>query len=169
MARFSSPLNNIKIASPCSANWDEMYGSERARLCGSCNMNVYNLSSMTKDEAERLIMNAEGRLCVRMYKRADGTVITQDCPVGWKAAKQRVGKVFSAAAGLLFTFLAGIGIVSLTSTRPGAVAGKITVEKPESLPPVGNSGPEDFAVMGDISFSEEDKFVVGRTSTLDHD
>lgn len=42
MAEFNNPLNNIKIASPCSANWDEMVGSERQRYCGECKLNVYS-------------------------------------------------------------------------------------------------------------------------------
>ena len=54
MARFTSPLNNVRVASPCSANWDEMYGTDRKRLCSQCDMNVYNLSAMTREEAESL-------------------------------------------------------------------------------------------------------------------
>ena len=75
---FDSPLNNVKIASPCSADWNEMYGDNRKRFCGDCKLNVYNLSGMTKTEAESLIINSEGRLCVRFYERADGSVITND-------------------------------------------------------------------------------------------
>ncbi|MBK9765573.1 MAG: hypothetical protein IPP63_00360 [Chloracidobacterium sp.] len=74
MSKFDSPLNDIKIASPCSADWNGMYGDERKRFCGECKLNVYNLSGMTKNEAERLVTNAEGRLCVRFYQRADGSV-----------------------------------------------------------------------------------------------
>jgi hypothetical protein len=33
-------------------------------------------------EAERLVVEKEGRLCVRFHRRADGTVLTRDCPVG---------------------------------------------------------------------------------------
>ncbi|HMT07118.1 MAG TPA: hypothetical protein PKA82_03870, partial [Pyrinomonadaceae bacterium] len=87
MVKFDSPLNNINIASPCSSDWNEMYGDDRKRFCGECKLNVYNLSGMTKDEAEALITNAEGRLCVRLYRREDGSVITQDCPVGWAKVK----------------------------------------------------------------------------------
>ena len=72
-AKFSSPLNNIKIASPCSQDWDAMIGSERKRYCGDCKLNVYNLSGMSRTEAENLLSNSEGRLCVRFYRRADGT------------------------------------------------------------------------------------------------
>ena len=48
MNKFTNPLDNIKIASPCSADWDAMIGNERSRHCGDCKLNVYNLSGMTK-------------------------------------------------------------------------------------------------------------------------
>jgi hypothetical protein len=72
MAKFTNPLANVRVASPCPANWDEMVGDERKRFCGQCKLNVYNLSGMPRDEAENLLLNAEGRLCVRFYRRTDG-------------------------------------------------------------------------------------------------
>src|SRR3954451_5691753 len=105
MSKIDSPLNNIRIASPCSADWDQMYGDDRKRFCGQCKLNVYNLSGMTTDEAEALIMNTEGRLCVRFYRRADGTVLTSDCPVGWARVKQRARATMTAAASLLIALL----------------------------------------------------------------
>ncbi len=60
MRNFTNPLNNIRIASPCSANWNEMYGNDRKRFCGDCKLNVYNLSDMTRQEAENLLMNLRG-------------------------------------------------------------------------------------------------------------
>jgi len=119
MSKFDSPLNNISIASPCSADWNEMYGDDRKRFCGDCKLNVYNLSGMTKDEAESLVMNAEGRLCVRFYRRADGSIITEDCPVGWAKVKHRT-KVFATAAfSMVMALFSGVFIVSLfTKQRP---------------------------------------------------
>ena len=113
MPKFDSPLNNIRIASPCQADWNEMYGDDRKRFCGDCKLNVYNLSGMTRDEAESLIIKAEGRLCVRFYKRADGSVITQDCPVGWAKVKQRTRVYASALASLLVAMFTGVLFVSL--------------------------------------------------------
>ena len=110
MTKFNNPLNNLKIASPCSANWDEMLGNERSRHCGDCQLNVYNLSGMTRTEAENFLINAEGRVCVRFFKRADGTVLTKDCPVGWQAIKRRVSKTATAVASLIFAALGGIGV-----------------------------------------------------------
>ena len=136
MSKFESPLSNIKIASPCSADWDQMYGDGRKRFCGDCKLNVYNLSGMTKDEAETLVMNAEGRLCVRFYQRADGSVITQDCPVGWAKVKQRTRVFATAAFSLVMAILSGIFFVSLFSSQKATV-GKLkipfTTPTPEPL------------------------------------
>ena len=110
MTNFTNPLDNIKIASPCAADWNAMIGSERSRHCGECKLNVYNLSDMTRQEAENFLIQAEGRVCVRYFKRADGTVLTADCPVGWKAIKQRISKKAAAFASLIFATLSGIGL-----------------------------------------------------------
>jgi hypothetical protein len=115
MTRFDSPLNNISIASPCPANWDEMYGDDRKRFCGECKLNVYNLSGMTRDDAERLVTNHEGRLCVRYYRRADGSIITADCPVGWAKIKQRTRLYATAIASLVMALFTGVLFVSLFS------------------------------------------------------
>jgi hypothetical protein len=115
MAKFESPLNNLKVASPCSQDWNRMAGNDRRRYCGECKLNVYNLSGMTRAEAENLILNAEGRLCVRFYQRADGTVLTEDCPVGWAKAKQRARIIVTAAASLLFSFFGALGLMTLFS------------------------------------------------------
>ncbi len=110
MTKFDSPLTNLKIASPCSADWNKMVGDNRKRFCGDCKLNVFNLSGMSKDDAENLLKNAEGRVCVRFYQRADGTVLTEDCPVGWAKIKQRTKLFVTAAASLVFSFIGAIGL-----------------------------------------------------------
>ena len=89
VAAKSPSLEMIQIASPCTANWDDMVGDERMRHCGACNLNVFNLSNMTRNEATAFLAEREGRSCVRMFKRADGTVITRDCPVGIAALRAK--------------------------------------------------------------------------------
>lgn len=103
-----NPLDHIKIASPCSADWNEMRGDNRKRFCSLCKLNVYNLSEMSRREAENLLFEMEGKMCVRLYKRQDGTVITQDCPVGWQAIKQRVSRTATATFGLIVGFFGGL-------------------------------------------------------------
>ncbi len=113
MSRNRSPLNNIKIASPCSANWAGMYGNERKRFCGDCKLNVYNISGMTLTAAEDLLERSEGRLCIRYYQRADGTILTKDCPVGLAKIRQRVVVGATAVVTLIFSFMAGLFALSL--------------------------------------------------------
>lgn len=100
-------INNIRIASPCPTEWSKMIGDERIRHCAECNLNVYNLSAMTEREVKKLIEATRGqRLCVRLYRRADGTVLTQDCPWGWRAMQRRISRV----AGVALTFLMSVGM-----------------------------------------------------------
>ena len=178
MSKFTSPLNNLKVASPCSQDWNGMIGNERKRYCGDCKLNVYNLSGMTRDEAENLVMNAEGRLCVRFYKRADGSVITQDCPVGWAKVKQRTKVFVTAAASLVFSFLGAVGLQTvfsesklLSSNFPSPFATPTPrktmgiMVKPSPTPkqtPTPQATPDDREmIMGGLGMIE-DKEVMGK-------
>lgn len=101
-------LDDLRVATPCHADWDQMTpvsasDGSRARFCGSCEKNVYDLSAMTRVDAMALIERHEGQCCVRFYQRADGTVLTEDCPVGVRAALKR------AERRALGTMAAGIG------------------------------------------------------------
>lgn len=144
MAKFDNPLNNLKVASPCSQDWNAMIGNDRTRYCGECKLNVFNLSGMSRAEAENLIMNAEGRLCVRFYKRADGSVITQDCPVGWARVKHRTRAYVTAVASLIFAFFGALGLVAAFKKSNNTVVGGISVSTPTP-----KNTPR--TVMGDIS------------------
>lgn len=96
-ARAKLPiLDNIRIASPCRADWNAMTGDEHARHCNQCDKQVFNLSEMTRPEAEALIHEHNGELCARYYKRHDGTIITSDCRVGIVAGRKR--KIVAAAS-----------------------------------------------------------------------
>lgn len=94
-------LDRISVASPCSADWNEMAGDDRVRHCGQCRLNVYNVAEMTRQEAEALIRSREGRLCLRFYRRSDGTILIKDCPVGLLAIQRRLVRAVAAIAGLL--------------------------------------------------------------------
>ena len=152
-SRRSLPmLESVRIASPCSARWDEMTGDERVRFCGHCEKDVYNLSGMAREEAERLLRERAGNICVRLYKRHDGTVITADCPVGIKRKRRR--RIAAAAVG---SGLAAASALLYQATRPpevmmGAIAeypyeemGKVApspVPAPSALPDVPAPIPE---------------------------
>ena len=105
-------LDNIRVATPCSVSWDGMTGDERVRACGDCKKTVFNISNLTRAEAQALIVEKEGKLCVRYYQRHDGTILLKDCSVG--VAKKRKRTVIAASVAAL---LAGVGGYLVLSKR----------------------------------------------------
>ena len=154
MARFNNPLDHVRVAAPCNADWEQMFGNERARFCGQCNLNVYNLSSMTRSEAENLIARNEGKLCVRFYRCQDGSIITENCPVGLRALKRKLSYVRKAIASAVITFFAGLGIHAAFSSvvllerqrTMGLMAGIEVPSAPVQIESVATMG--KFAVTG---------------------
>jgi hypothetical protein len=115
-------LDNVRVASPCNASWDEMLGDDRVRFCTSCEKNVFNLSAMPREAAERLLAERmNGELCVRFYQRADGTVMTQDCPVGVTKKRRKLAVLAAAGAGAM-ALAATSSLFTRTMGKPGLTA-----------------------------------------------
>lgn len=89
-------VNRTKLAARCPASWDGMVGGDSVRHCGLCDKNVYDFSGLTAMEATALIAKHEGNVCVRLWRRRDGTVLTADCEVGRRRRRSR-GKALAAA------------------------------------------------------------------------
>jgi hypothetical protein len=119
-SRDADLLNGLRVASPCDASWEEMEGDDLVRFCQHCQKSVYNLSGMSRREAAEFVRETEGRLCVRFYRRRDGTLLTDNCAVGFRAALRLllkcVGSIAATALGLF-------GVLSpMASVYTGAVA-----------------------------------------------
>lgn len=154
-------LDALSVATPCPANWEEMVGDERVRFCNSCQLNVYHLSGMTRLEAETLVQEKEGKLCVRYYRRADGTILTKDCPVGLsvryskkiQAKKINTGWQKTAAAAVLVATVMGCYTVSFAKNPNGTQAIQLQNQQRtvtggiRPMPPSRN-------IMGDVAFPE---------------
>ncbi len=109
---MTSFIDSLQIAKPCNASWDDMKGDARVRHCGACKLNVYDLSSMTRADATALVQAKEGKLCIRMLKRADGTVITEDCVDRLSDARRAGVSTFAIAlafTGAMFAAACGVG------------------------------------------------------------
>ena len=122
MAANLTALDLIEVASPCPASWEAMKGDKRVRFCGECRLNVYNLSEMGREEAEEFVRRREGRMCVRFFRRQDGTVLTRDCPVGVRALRQRLVRAVAGICGILFALVGGTLFGNVISRRlPGGL------------------------------------------------
>ena len=163
MAQFTDPLSHVRIAAPCRADWERMRGNERVRFCNECSMNVYNLSNMSKKDAEALITSAEGRLCVRYYHRLDGTILTNNCPVGLQAFKRRVSGISRAVASSVLSFFAGMAVLAglqqaqnslRTETEVGLdLINPVPLEEETTPPPSPTEEP--VVAMGTYAFMDE--------------
>jgi len=110
-------LDIIDVKNPCTASWEQMRGDDRVRFCKHCNLNVYNLSAMTRESAEDLVNAREGRLCVQFIRRADGTLLTDDCENAWKRAARRTGALVTAAASCVLVAALSPIFASVPTTR----------------------------------------------------
>jgi len=150
-----------------------MDGDDQVRFCRECSRNVYNLSEMTQDEAQRIVAEREGRLCVRFYQRRDGTVLTSDCPVGRRRTFLRTsaGTAF-AVAGIAvgLTASSGCGPVEdgealMGEAEPNVLMGSLAEPPAETPKPHESGDPEDW-IMGDVVLPEGEA-LMGRIAPPD--
>src|SRR5262249_37791326 len=132
MPNLPDPLSDIRIAAPCDATWERMAGDERVRHCTLCDLNVYNFAKMTRDEVRELLARTEGRVCARLYRRADGTLLTSDCPSGFRALRGRISRLRDAAIAALVsasTFAYGCATSGQPRFRKHGSTVKLAVER----------------------------------------
>jgi hypothetical protein len=87
-----------------------MTGDQRVRKCAACQQNVYRFGNLDPFEVRELLIQNEGKPCVKFYDRGDGSVLVKDCPRG-RVRRWNVRFVaVSAAAIFVFGSLGFIGI-----------------------------------------------------------
>ena len=95
-------------------------GRSGALLPGGCRKHVYNLSAMSRTEAERLVCEAAGSLCVRFARTETGQVQTLEYRAGpGSGAGWRFWTIVSTCAASL---VAGANGYLLARGRPAAPA-----------------------------------------------
>lgn len=122
-------LNNIRVASPCSAKWEQMSGDNRIRHCHACNLNVYNFSEFSEQEIREILASRKERLCGRLFQRHDGTVITQNCPVGLKKVVRRISRIAGAVLSLVIPSIGRApAAVAQSYTRTNVSSSGLSIE-----------------------------------------
>jgi len=141
----SALLQNLTIPIACTASWDDMTGSDRVRHCGLCRKDVYNLSAMPRPEAAALLAgNVDGKLCVRFYRRGDGTVVTSDCststPVKLRRMLGKMPRAAAAAAGAAGAAAVAVAVAHALPARHPVLMGApppVPASAEEALPGTG--------------------------------
>jgi hypothetical protein len=107
-------LDVIEIKHPCTQSWEEMTGDGRVRFCDHCQKNVHNLSAMPMDEAEKLLCESAGQLCVRFERAPEGKMLTLDYQPA-PAGKRRAWALWTLVGG---SAAAAVAVVNLVLMRP---------------------------------------------------
>jgi hypothetical protein len=142
--------DELQVATPCqSAVWDTS-DDNRARLCTTCNKNVYNVSLMTLAEADGLIREKKGNLCISLYKSFRGKTLTADAPKGFRFLRK---KYLIARAKTIAFALALWGFITGTTSCSHLVAS-------------GFYNESEF--IADINGSHQDKFPFAIHDTILH-
>ena len=136
MKRPLNVLPHIHIASPCPVSWDQMAGDDSVRHCSNCGQAVYNLSSLTTEQAAELLSGAIAP-CVRLYRRTDGTVLTRDC------TERRLDRVRRATRRAAVALASWFGIVLAAGCQKESDCTR-TMGKP--MPPPSSQPSPDAAV-----------------------
>jgi hypothetical protein len=97
MSKRANLLDQINVASPCSADWDSMIGNEQARFCQHCSLFVHDLSNITRKDAVKLVASSKGKLCVRYYRHQDGVVHTSTHAQPLTQIKRRLSRIAAGA------------------------------------------------------------------------
>jgi hypothetical protein len=144
-------LPHVRVASPCKERWADMAGDDRVRVCNGCDRPVFNLSEMTREQAEGVLATRGITPCVRFYRRTDGTIMTADCPTG--ARRSRRLAVVAAGTTLLSTSAAMAEpppppVAEDSSTESGTDEGDPDDPAVDPVDPNNNVKPtEQFEVM----------------------
>lgn len=131
-----SLLDNAVIASPCSMKWDSMIGGDRERSCSGCSRTIYNISDMTKTEAEAFLRKSGSAECVTFYRRQDGTIMTDDCPRALRRLRDRCRFAVKVAAGFLAFVLSIPAALAQPSPSRNVTGSSVNLEKPFVVKPV---------------------------------
>jgi hypothetical protein len=124
MSARTISLHQVRVGSPCPKTWDELSGDGGSRFCSHCNRHVHNLSAMPADQAQRLVCESAGRLCIAYVPDERGGVT----PLSYREQKPpRYGWKLVAAIAALGGIASGVvtAIYRPKPPPPAPILGKV--------------------------------------------
>ncbi len=154
MSQSKRSFDRMIIPAPCDADWDSMIGNERMRFCEHCNLQVTNLSNLTRQEAVRLVARSEGRLCVRFVRRSDGSIAAKQSEKKLHQISRRVSRLAAGAFSATLSLTTAAAQTTNSQPRAGTVA--------EAIAPQVGIGSSVSGVISD----PQGALISGATVTL---
>src|SRR5215510_11923925 len=98
-------LDRAEIVSPCTADWNSMKGTAEVRFCSECRKYVYNISEMTRREAEALLSTRGNQMCARLIRDIEGQTITVESLPPIRLMSWKPGPVANAVVSALISIV----------------------------------------------------------------
>lgn len=155
-------LERVVVAAPCPMSWENMSGDDKVRHCSGCSRNVYNLSAMSDSEAESFLQVNGSSQCLTFYRRSDGTVMTDNCPRGLKAIRDRIKLWSRVAAGFLASMVT-LGVSAAAQQSSERVQKSLQNQQKTSHPAPGVGGAVWIAPPGSDGQAQAPKNNLDRT------
>ncbi len=157
----------IQIASPCRVSWDSMEGDDITRFCGLCHLNVYDLSAMGSKDAEEFLQSrvSNERVCVRFFRRHDGTIITEDCPVGLRKIRRLTAMLNTAVVSVVSMLVSVLPARAQTPANNQSLLAPLPVrfpmhpQPPNFTKPVVSTHPKVEKTMGAVANTDFRPFM----------
>lgn len=158
MSKFEK-LRKLRVAEPCSENWNEMFGNDRVRFCSHCAKSVNDISAMSPKEALRLVKRTRGNICIRYIEHP----VTKEPVIGGRLY-QIARRAPALAAGVVGATL-GLSAMTYaqggTRTAPQQTDSAIAVNIDKEMP----SGSGTAVIWGTVT-DPEGAVVPGATVRL---
>ncbi len=147
-----SPLDNLILAYPCPITWDSMSGDERERFCNKCSQKVFNISDLSRKDAESLLRDGveDGKVCVKYYLRADGTIKTDNCPRILRPVRNKLKLIEKAVSAAIALLVSGMNLAGCTQISRAFSSHLYKPEEEEMTQYLGFPAPNEIR---DVFFS----------------
>lgn len=103
MSARKSKLDQLKVVTPCSSNWEQMTGNHKKRFCSECDKHVFDFSQMTRQQIEAVTAVNHGNLCARITRREDGSLVMLNAPLPVYSSRRLNSPMLSAAVATVLS------------------------------------------------------------------
>jgi hypothetical protein len=137
-----------------------MEGGSRERHCQLCDKQVHNFAAMTPREIERLVLKSDGKLCARITRRDDGSLVTLEAQ-----PRVSVAARVAVSASLALSAAGAMGQTTEQQSTPENAVLTGTVLKPDGSSPWPEVAISLRTPNGVVANTQSDQFGHFRIAT----
>ncbi|MBN4070926.1 T9SS type A sorting domain-containing protein [Crocinitomix catalasitica] len=144
-------MKSVKIETPCHEDWSKMAPSQKGAFCDSCQIDVIDFSTRSKEEVKSILLANEGKHMCGRFSKAQLVELNTD----YTAWENQSTSIFQSK--FLYACLLVFGMTLFTGCiEDEQIMGEIAIENYETLEET------DAYVQGGYKVTTEDKHQKGK-------